>query len=173
MLRNVVAFLLLWLGLVVESSLFQIPPLDTIQPNLVLVVLMMVALARGPRAALVLGVLIGLIQDIDFGSFIGINAFTYGFIAYFAASVFSQFLQKNIAITFLFTVAFTFVQQWMTFGFTRLLNITGFAWNTAMTQTVWQMMVNGVFLLVLYPPLHKLLLLPEKRKYASSDGDMM
>ncbi|QQE81306.1 rod shape-determining protein MreD [Alicyclobacillus sp. SO9] len=172
-MRNIIAFLLLWLGLVIESSLFQIPPLDTIQPNLVLIILMVVSVTRGPRTALVLGVLIGLVQDVDFGSFIGIDAFTYGFIAYFAATVLSQFLQRNIAITFLFTVVFTFVQEWMTFGFTRLFDITGFAWNTAMTQTVWQMMVNGVFLLLLYPLLTKLLVPPEKRSYASSHEDMM
>lgn len=169
MVRNIIAFVLLWLALVLESSLFQVPPLNLIQPNLVLIVLMVVALTRGARAALILGIIIGTVQDVNFGKFIGINAFTDGFIGYFAASAFGQFLQKNLAITFLMTVLFTFVQEWLTYGLTRLFDITAYSWSTAMTKTVGQMIINGVFLLFLYPLVYRLLV-AKKQSYRDPDG---
>jgi len=171
-MRNVIAFVLLWLGLVLESSLFQVPPINVVQPNLVLIVLIVVALTRGPRSALVLGVLIGGLQDVDYGKFIGINAFTYAFVGYFAATVFSQFLQRNMAITLLVTVGFTFIQEWMTYGLTRLFDVTAFGLSTAMTKTLWQMLINGVFLLVLYPLLSRLLT-SKRLTYKDTEGSSL
>ncbi|MDQ0188320.1 rod shape-determining protein MreD [Alicyclobacillus cycloheptanicus] len=152
-MRNVIAFFVLWLALIIQSTLFQIPPIRVLQPNLVLVVLMVAAMTRGPRAAMVLGVLIGLIQDVMFSSFVGLNAFTYGVIGYFAAATFSQFLQRNFSIAFMITVVFTFIQMWITFGMTRLFNVTGFSWNTVLADSLSEMIQNGIALLVFYRPL--------------------
>lgn len=164
-MKNVVVFAVLWLGLIVESTLFQIQPINAIQPNLVLIILVVAALTRGATAALVLGVLIGFVQDAVYGSFIGLNAFTYGVTGYFAASVFGQFLHRNISITFLVVEVFTFVQEWFTFALTRMFGVTAYSWHTVMSQSLWQMMVNGVFFLVLYPLLIRLFRNKPRRRY--------
>ncbi len=153
-MRNVIAFFVLWLALIIESTVFQIPPISAIQPNLVLVVVVMVAMTRGPRAAMLLGVLVGLIQDIEFGSFIGLSAFTYGVVGYFAAASFSQFLHRNVSIAFLVTIVFTWLQVWITFGLTRLFDVTGFSWQSVMADSLSKMIQNGIALLILYAPLH-------------------
>ncbi|MCF8563555.1 rod shape-determining protein MreD [Alicyclobacillus tolerans] len=168
-MRNAVALVVLWLALVIQSTVFQIPPINVVQPNLVLVVLMVTALARGPAVALLLGVAVGFIQDVVYGSFIGLNAFTYGVIGYFAASFFAQFLHKNISITFLVTIITTFIQDWMTFGLTRMFGVTAYSWHTVFTNSLWQMIVNGITLLVVYPWLTRLFIAKSRGRY-SQDG---
>lgn len=152
-MRNIIAFVILWFALIVESTVFQIPPISIIQPNLVLVVAVMVAMTRGPKTAMLLGGLVGLIQDIEFGSFIGLGAFTYGVVGYFAAASFSQFLHKNVSIAFLVTIVFTWLQVWITFGLTRLFDVTGFTWQAVLADSLSKMIQNGIALLVLYAPL--------------------
>ncbi|MBX5437205.1 MAG: rod shape-determining protein MreD [Alicyclobacillaceae bacterium] len=152
-MKNALAFVLLWAGLILESTLFEIPPVKLVHPDLVLVCLVVISLTRGARAALMMGVLIGLLQDASFGAFLGLNAFTYGVLGYFAAAAFAQFLQRNLALTFLVTIVCTFVEEWLTFGLTRMFNVTGYAWRTVLAHSLWQMIVNGIVLLLLYSPL--------------------
>lgn len=166
-MRNILAFLVLWLALIIQSTVFQIPPIHNLQPNLVLVVLVMIAMTRGPRAAMLLGVLVGLIQDIEFGSFIGLSAFTYGVVGYFAAASISQFLHKSILIAFSVTIVFTFIDVWITFGMTRLFNITGFSWQSVMADSLSKMIQNGIALLILYGVLRKWFSSKETSRYVS------
>ncbi len=171
-MRLVIAFLSLWIGLVFETTIFQIPPFDIIHPNLTLVVLILVALVRGPKAALVLGIAIGLIQDVDYGQFIGLNAFAYGVIGYFAGTAFMQFLHRNVAITFLITVLFTFVHVWVTYGMTRMFDVTADSGTMVLATSLWQMLVNGIALLLLYPLLTKWLIHPTNNTYADPEKDI-
>lgn len=149
-MKNVIAFAVLWVALIIQSTLFQIPPIHVLQPNLVLVVLIVVAMTRGARAALVLGVIIGLIQDVMFGSFVGLNAFAYGVVGYFAATTFGQFLHRNFSIAFLITVVFTFIHVWVIFGMSRMFNVTAFSWNSVISHSLSEMIQNGITLMVLY-----------------------
>ncbi|CAM3798583.1 rod shape-determining protein MreD [Alicyclobacillus pomorum] len=170
-MKNAISFFLMWLGLIIQSTFFQVPPINVLQPNLVLVVLVMVALTRGAKAALILGVAIGFIQDVDYGSFLGLNAFTYGVIGYFAAASFAQFLHKNVALTLLVTVVCTFAQDWITYGMTRLFEITAYSWHAVLSFTLEQMVINGISLLLLYPLLLRWLMDKARNRYSHSESD--
>jgi rod shape-determining protein MreD len=172
-MRQLIAFVTLWLALILDSTLFQIPPISTIQPNLVLIVLMMIGVLYGPRTTLVYGVAIGLLQDLDYGRFLGLEAFTYGLIAYCAASIFHQFLHRSLALTFFLTICFTFVQQWLTYGLTRLFDVTAYQVQAVLRHTLFEMMINGVFLLLLYPFLIRLLEQRSKRRYKGVDSESL
>jgi rod shape-determining protein MreD len=170
-MRNVIAFGWLWLGLIIQTTLFQVPPINVIQPNFVLVVLVIIALSRGTRASLVLGILIGFVQDVNYGSFIGLNAFAFGVIGYFAAATFAQFLHRNVVLTFLIAIVCTFIFEWITFGMTRLFGVTAFSWHGVLTMTFGQMIVNGITLLVLYPLLIKTLTSRPQPRYRQVNVD--
>jgi rod shape-determining protein MreD len=170
-MRNGIAFIVLWVALTLQATVFQIPPIDAVQPDLVLVVMVAVALLRGPKAALVLGILIGLCQDVVYGAFVGLNAFTYAVIGYFAGTVFAQFLHRNVAITFLVTISFTFINVWITYGMTRLFDVTAYDWHTVMRHSLAQMIIDGVTLLILYPLLVRLLVDRHRRRYPEADSE--
>jgi rod shape-determining protein MreD len=87
-------------------------------------------------------------------------------VGYFSAAAFVQFLHRNIAITFLVTVSFTFVYEWMTYGLTRLFDVTAFGWRTVLSTSLESMIVNGVLLLLLYPLLTKWFTGRSRRKYS-------
>jgi rod shape-determining protein MreD len=167
-MRTTISVLALWVGFLLQSTVFQIPPFYVVKPNFVLVILVLIALTRGSKHALILGLVIGLLQDVDYGSFLGLYAFAYGVIGYFSAAAFLQFLHRNIAITFLITMAFTFIYEWMTYGLTRLFDVTSFGWSTVLSTSLQDMIVNGVLLLLLYPILTRWFSGSSKRKYKTS-----
>ncbi len=164
-MRMVISFATLWACLIIESTVFQIPPINVVQPDFILVSLIVLALVRGARYAMVFGVLIGLVQDAVFSTFLGLNAFTYGVIAYFAGAAFSQFLHRNVAVTFLITVIATAIQEWFTFGLMRMFEATAYTWQTVLVHSLWQMIQNGLLLLLLYPILTRLFGLKTKPRY--------
>ncbi|MFX4302668.1 rod shape-determining protein MreD [Alicyclobacillus tolerans] len=167
-----VTFIALWIGLILQSTVFQIPPYNAIQPDFVLVGLVLVALMRGTKPALFLGLLLGLIQDVVFGSFIGLNAFALAVIAYFAAAAFAQFMHKNITITFLVTLCCSFIDVWLTFGFTRMFGVTAYSWITVIYQSLEQMLINGILVLLLYPLAIKFLAISADNHYGKvPDGE--
>lgn len=166
-----IAFVMLWIGLILEATVFQIPPMNVIHPGFVLVILVLIALMRGPNTAVIFGIVIGLIQDICYGSFIGLNAFSYGVVAYFAGAVFSQFLHRNLTITFLTTLVLTFVYTWVTFGLTRLFDVTADSPTYVLSQSFISMLVNGLLVLMLYPLVTRLFLHHKRNRYDTSGSD--
>lgn len=170
-MRLAIAFLLLWVGLILEATLFQIPPFNVIHPGFVLVILVLIALMRGPNTAVIFAIVIGLIQDICYGSFIGLNAFSYGMVAYFSGALFSQFLHRNLVITFLATVVLTFSHTWLTFGLTRLFDVTADRPAFVLSQSLMTMLINGLLVLMLYPLLTQLFLRHRRNRYDASNGE--
>lgn len=170
-MRLTLAFVILWLGLILESTLFQIPPINIIHPGFVLVTLVLIALMRGPNTAVLFGIAIGLIQDVCFGTFIGLNAFCYGVIAYFAGALFSQFLHRNLAITFLTSMLFSFIHTWLTYGLTRLFDVTAERWPYVLSQSLVAMIINGILTLMLYPLLTKLFTPRQRSRYDASQTE--
>ncbi|SIS63769.1 rod shape-determining protein MreD [Alicyclobacillus vulcanalis] len=164
-MKAAVSFAMLWLGLILQATLFEIPPMNVIHPDFVLVILVLLTLFRGANLAMVFGIVIGLIQDVCYGPFIGLNAFAYGLIAYIAAAVFSQFMQKNLAIAFLTTMVLSFVHSWLTYGFMRLFELTSDSLQFALSASLQSMFVNGVVALFLYPLIRGLWSRPRRRRY--------
>lgn len=162
-----IAFASLWMGLILQATLFEIPPMDAIHPDFVLVILVLLALFRGANLAMMFGIAIGLIQDVCYGPFIGLNAFAYGVTAYVAAAVFGQFMQKNLAIAFLTTMGLSFVHSWLTYGFMRLFEVTSDSVQYALSASLQSMIVNGVVALALYPVYRALFNRPRRRRYHS------
>lgn len=170
-MKNLLSFFLLWCGFLLQSTVFQIEPFNVVHPNFVLIILVVIAVVRGAKVALVCGILIGVVQDVSFGTFIGLNAFAYGVVGYFSAAAFSQFLHKNVAITFLVTVISSFALVWITFGLTRLFDVTAFSWEFVMSDALAQMMENGLLLLPLYAPLKKLMSSKPKGRYKTNENE--
>lgn len=172
-MRICLSFLVTWAGLILESTLFQIPPMNAIHPGIVLVIIVLIALLQGTSVSMILAIVVGLIQDICYGSFIGLNAFSYALVAYFAGAVFSQFMNKNLAITFMTTVSLTFVHIWMTYGLTRLFEVTADRPLYVLSQSLVAMLFNGLLVLMLYPLMGKLLTPSRVRSYDIQEKDTL
>ncbi|KPV43230.1 rod shape-determining protein MreD [Alicyclobacillus ferrooxydans] len=168
-MRNLLAFILLWIGLTLQATVLQIPPISSVQVNLDVVLLVLIAATRGPRVALVLGIIIGFIEDVNYGAFIGLNAFAYGFIGYLAGTLLAQLIARSFVVTFLVGLMCTFLYDWLTYGMTRLFDVSTYSWSGVMSVSLEQMMLNGVLLLILYPFALRWFRTEEKRRYETAD----
>jgi rod shape-determining protein MreD len=165
----VFTFLSLFLALVLQSTLFQIPPMTTLHPDMVVVLLMYIAMIMGPWQAALYGLAIGLVEDVVFGRFIGLYAFTFALVAYFAGLIFRLFFQKSIIILLLTVLGATGVFEIITVGISGLYEVSNFTMMTVIDYTIRTMIFNGIFALFAYSPAVTLLEKAVKRKRRLSD----
>jgi rod shape-determining protein MreD len=151
-MRGVLIFLALWIALILESTLFQIPPMTSIHPDIVVVLLMYIAMVLGVRQVVLYGFAIGLVEDVVYGRFIGLYAFTYALIGYFAGLLFRMFFQKSIVILLLIVLGATGVFELITVGISGLYEVSDFTLVTVLEYTVRTMIFNGVLALLIYAP---------------------
>lgn len=143
--------------LVIQSTVLQVQPFSYAEPNIVFVMLLYVSLARGPMVSLYIGLTIGLIQDILFGTFLGPHAFTYALICYFAGSTFRSYWARQLVRVILVVIAYTLLQEMMLYGLARLFGFQHVEFMPALTHMLSIMIWNGIMALVLYVPSMRLL----------------
>lgn len=112
-------FLISLIFFILQSTFGQYIEIAGIVPNIMLAFIVCTAYTGSAEKGLILGIVIGLMQDCFFGYYIGCNIFLYGTIGY-TTGVLSQNLYKdNIATAVLFIVIATLFYN---FGF-FVLNI--------------------------------------------------
>lgn len=77
-----VMFIFAVLGLILESTLFSEFTIAGVKPDLLLLLVIFNCLFHGPFKGGIFGFLIGLLEDLYLGSFIGLNALTKGLTAF-------------------------------------------------------------------------------------------
>ena len=114
-------FIVILLSLVIESTLLRLPGMTTYAPNLVIIGIVMTGILRGPTLGLVYGLLIGFVQDINFGAFLGETAFAYAIVGYMAGYVRGLLIRESLLLSLLLTGIGTEVFLWVTFLLDYLL----------------------------------------------------
>jgi len=82
MLRKVVTFLIIYVGFILQCSVFSHISLGGIVPNILLIITSSFGFMRGQNTGMAVGFVSGLICDIFFGSPIGFVTLLYAFIGY-------------------------------------------------------------------------------------------
>jgi len=142
---------------VLQATVFQVSPLNAIDPSLTLVMMLYIAFLRGARTAILLGAMVGLFQDVVYGSFIGLHTFSMAVTGYFAGIVFRLFLRRSVVIFLLVVLGATAFNEFLTYGITRLFVPTYFDMNSVVNYAIRTMIFNGVAALLLYSPSVRLL----------------
>ena len=92
---------LLWISLIIlfnfilQTTLFKHIQIFGISPDFMIVIIVSFAIIRHEVEGALIGFFAGLLQDILFGSPIGINALLYGLIGYFSGKPFKEFYVEN------------------------------------------------------------------------------
>jgi rod shape-determining protein MreD len=95
------------LNLILQSTILPYFAIMGVVPNTALILVVVIALAKGKRYGSILGLVIGLLQDIIFSLTIGINAFIYFFIGYFIGFIEDTFARDNVINPIIFTALST------------------------------------------------------------------
>ncbi|ARU63280.1 rod shape-determining protein MreD [Tumebacillus avium] len=153
-------------ALVVQSTVLQVQPFSFIAPNLIVVFLLYVSMMRGSLTALYCGLLIGLIQDILFGTYLGLYAYTFATVGYFAGMTFRSYWTRQLVMVILIMLGYSFLAELTAYGLSRLFGYAHVDLMAAVTHTVRIMIWNGIFALLLYVPSVKLLATERNRSLA-------
>lgn len=108
MKRYLLLFLMAMLALVLQSTVFNQLNIAGVKPDIILVMVVSIAVVRGPRQGGIVGFSLGLLEDFYLGRFIGMNSICKGLTGLFAGWVtigaFSENLLVPIISTFLGTI---------------------------------------------------------------------
>ncbi len=161
-------FIALFLSLILQTTVFQVPYLHAVEPSLVVIALVMVSVFRGSREGLIFGIVIGLIQDASFGSFLGESAFAYALIGYISGYVRSLFMRVSLFLTLLLIVISTEFYVWLSYGIIRLFGQLGTSINVVVSTSTSMTISTFVCSLLLYF-FYRFLLVPKVKKSYSDE----
>jgi rod shape-determining protein MreD len=82
MRRRIVVGILIWVCLILQSTVFQSLSLGSITPNLLIVLTSTYGFMRGKKEGLVIGFICGFMIDLLYGEILGMNALIYMYIGY-------------------------------------------------------------------------------------------
>ena len=105
-MKILLVILTILVNLVIQSTILPYFEIFGVVPNTALIIVVVLALAKGKHYGGIFGLIIGLLQDTMFATTIGINAFIYFFVGYFIGFVEDTFAQDNVINPIIFT-AFT------------------------------------------------------------------
>lgn len=98
MRRKVVSILLIFACFLVQSALWHLFTFTTVRPNLMLVLIVSFGLMHGSRSGMLIGFISGILVDLLYGSFFGINALLYMYIGYFIGKAYQVFFDEDIRV---------------------------------------------------------------------------
>ena len=149
--RIIIAYSLLIVSFVLQSTVFQWISFGGIVPNILIVLVISYGLMRGDVSALFLGFFAGLLVDIFFASFIGLNAFIYMFIGYFAGKFHRIFIPEDIKLPLALIIFSDLLYNFAYYVFVFLLrgrfNFSFYFFKIMIPELVYTMLVS----LFIYP----------------------
>lgn len=90
-------------NLIIQSTILPYFEIFGIVPNTALVIVVVLALAKGRYYGGFFGILIGLLQDVIFSLTLGVNSFIYFFVGYFIGYIENTFARDNVINPIIFT----------------------------------------------------------------------
>lgn len=94
-MRIIVIGIILLINTILQSTYFEYIQIIGVKPNIAVIIIVSFAIMRGSFEGAVIGFFSGLIQDILFGSNIGMNALMGLYIGYFCGKVNKDFFSDN------------------------------------------------------------------------------
>lgn len=155
MIKSILLYGSLFVSLLLCATLFQLPVIDSLQLNAVVWCLVMIGMLRGARAGLVAGILIGLVQDISFGTFLGESAFAYALVGYVAGSARSLVIRDSLPLAILLTGICTELFDWITFVTGRFFGEAVIMLHAAVQESSRSALSTMVLCVVLYYPFYR------------------
>lgn len=110
------------LNFLLQSTIFPYMAIFGVVPNTALLIVMSISLLKGKYYGGVIGLVIGLLQDMVFSSVIGINAFIYFFAGYLIGMAENKLSRDNMFIPALFSIIGTIYYNFTYYTFMFFLS---------------------------------------------------
>ena len=167
--RIITGFLLVIIFFVLQTTVFKWLSFGGIVPNLLIILTATYGMMRGERYGLLIGFFCGLLADIFFGSFIGLNALFYMYIGYLNGKFHQIYYEDDIKLPLALILGSDLVYGLSYYTIMFLLrsrfDFSFYFMNTILPEAIYTILVSLLF----YP----LLLLIHKFIEKRSDKDGM
>jgi rod shape-determining protein MreD len=167
--RHVVVIILFLAALVFNETLMPAIALGGVSPNLIIYFVIFTALVKRPYQAAFWGAVVGLVEDLMIGRYIGLSILSYAFAAYVIAYLRARFYQENLLMPLLavFIGSFIFGSLYLVLAqiIAAPLPFTGSFISDVLPQSLY----NTALSLAVYVPmqfiLHRMQVQREYKRY--------
>ncbi len=130
---------------------------------------MLISFFYDRNKALLYAIIFGLLFDIIYTDIIGVYMFSFPLIVY-VISLSMKVLHRNLIVVFFVVLVGISLLEGFIFGILYLVNVAHLDWNQFLYDRLFPTLVlNGVFLIVIYYPMKKFLLSVEKWENKEND----
>ncbi len=171
-MKAIALFFVLLLSLILESTLFRVPGFVSYAPNLVVLGIVMVGILRGSRMGMLFGVIIGLIQDVSFGPFLGQTAFAYLLVGYLSGYFRSLVMRESMLLALLLSGMGAEISAWIIYGVSRLFAEAPVGVHLILRESSRSSLMTMVACLLFYRAYRRAFLLKPRVKYHSDTATM-
>ncbi len=121
MKRNIILFLVILCGFVLQTTLFQTLSFGGISPNILIIITVSYGFMYGKKCGMIVGFICGLLMDIFYGSVLGFYALVYLYIGAANGVFHSIFYQDDIKLPLVLILASDFVYSFTCYVLLYLL----------------------------------------------------
>ncbi|WP_027338569.1 rod shape-determining protein MreD [Halonatronum saccharophilum] len=138
--------------LMFQGTIFSNSLLFKVTPDLMLIIIVVLAINKGKTAGGIAGFIIGFLQDLFSGNLFGINAITKTIVGYLLGFLSKVIYQDNFIIVAIITFFATIINQGMIIFFTGGIDI-----ESALKEIIIPLAIyNTIITLIIYPVVYKL-----------------
>ena len=167
MIRAIVMSLAVLVNFVLQSTVFQYITILGVKPNTALILICCYAVVRGDVEGAIMGFFAGLLQDVYYGSVIGVSALLYMLIGYFCGKPLRDFYRDNYFLVMLLVAVsalfYQFAYYFAFFLFRGRVDVVYYF------RTV--MLPGAVYTVVLSMPVYGLVYVLNRRLERRSSGE--
>lgn len=160
MRRKVVIGILIWVCLVLQSTVFQMFSLGSIAPNLLIVLTSTYGFMRGKKEGLIIGFISGFMIDLLYGDLIGLNALLYMYIGFANGFFHKIFYDDDIKLPVILITVSDLIYGILTYVFSFLLrgrlDFTYYLKRIIIPEVVYTVLVTIVLYRIILAINHKL-----------------
>lgn len=139
-----------------QTTLLQYIAIGGVVPNTTLIILVTIALLKGKKTGAILGISMGLLQDIVISEVIGINALIYFFIGYLVGIVDNKVFKDNLWIAVVFTGLSTIFFHALHYVLMYFMSIE-VSFGVMFRNMVWiEFLYNTIFSVLIFKGITKL-----------------
>ena len=121
MTRNLILFLVILCGFVLQTTLFQALNFGGISPNILIIITVSYGFMRGKKYGMIVGFICGLLMDIFYGDVLGFYALVYLYIGAANGVFHSIFYQADIKLPLVLILASDFAYSFTCYVLLYLL----------------------------------------------------
>lgn len=152
-IRGLVFTLIIWVTLVIQPTIIRGMSINQIAPNIAVITIITFGMLRGKTDGAIIGIALGLGQDIFFGSVVGFYGLIYFYIGYLSGFLYRKFYKESIMIPISVIAGADLVVNVYVFFFTFLfrgrINFGNYFIHIILPEIVYTMFI-GIIIYKLY-----------------------